>query len=138
MAKEAAMRWLGALAGLVLVVALIGGASTIAYQMGLDSGTTGQIVQTGAEGGTVIVRDGHYGHFGPPFGFFGFFIFLLLGVLLFKALAFGFWRGGGGGWGGGRGHWEDEARRRHNEWHAGAGQAATPGSEPSSAAGEPR
>ncbi len=127
------------LAGLVLLVALIGGVGAIAYRAGLDAGSTAQVVKAGAEGGTVIVRDmrhGYgYGYGWHPFGFFGFFLFIFGFIFLLKLLAFGGRGWHRGGWGGGPGGSEDQARRRHDEWHAGAGQRTEPPSTPPAATG---
>lgn len=133
------MRWLGMVAGLVLLVALVGGVGAMAYQAGLQADGVTQVVQAapaGAEGGTVIVRGmhpGYYGYgygYGHPFGFLHFVFFILFVGFIFKLFAFGF-RGGRGGWDH-HGRWEDEARRRHDQWHSGSGAGG--GSEPPSTA----
>lgn len=145
------MRWLGMVAGLLLIVALVGGVGAMAYQAGLEAHAVVPAVQTlppGAEGGTVIVR-GMYPGYGygygwggwHPFGFLHFIFFFLFVGFIFKLFAFGF-RGGrhGGHWGGpGGGRYEafeEAARRRHDEWHgAQSAPAAQPsGSEPPSSA----
>lgn len=145
------MRWFGVLAGVVLLVALVGGVGTMAYQAGLGAHGVAPMMQTlppGAEGGTMMVR-GMYPGYGygwggwHPFGFLSFIFFFLFIGLIFKLFAFGF-RGGhrGGPWGG-PGRWgdhaafEEAARRRHDEWHRGqasgtGGASGTGSTEPPS------
>ncbi len=127
------------LTGVVLLIAVVGGVGAMAYQAGLETNAVTQVVQAapaGAEGGTVIVRGmypgyGYYGHgYGHPFGFLHFIFFFLFVGFIFKLFAFGF-RGGHrgehrGGWGG-PGGWEDRARQRHDEWHAGNSSAGESG-----------
>ncbi len=133
------MRWLGMLAGVVLLVALVGGVGTMAYQASLEANAVTQVVQAapaGAEGGTVIVRGmypGYYGHgYGHPFGFLHFIFFFLFVGFLFKLFAFGFRGGHRGGWGG-PGGWEDRARQRHDEWHSGNPGGPSGGQPPATA-----
>jgi hypothetical protein len=137
------MRWLGILAGVVLLAALIGGVGTMAYQAGLAANGVTQVIQAapaGAEGGTVIVKGMHPGYgygygygFGHPFGFLHFVFLILIVGLIFRLVAFGFRGGHRGPWAGRYGGWEDEARRRHDEWHAGTSSTAGQGHEPPSA-----
>lgn len=127
------MGWLRGLVGLLLVVLVLGGIATVAYQAGVRN--TGDDVAavtvaggtTAGESGVVIVRDRGWGG-SHPFGFFGFLLFGLLLFVLLKALFCGAMFGGRRG--GGSGGWRDRGRELHDEWHrsGGASDAGASGS----------
>ncbi|MDA0364403.1 MAG: hypothetical protein O3B31_02685 [Chloroflexi bacterium] len=93
------MGWLRGLVGLLLVVLVLGGIATVAYQAGVRN--TGDDVAavtvaggtTAGESSVVIVRDRGSGG-AHPFGFFGFLLFGLLLFVLLKALFCGAMFGG--------------------------------------------
>ena len=127
------MGWLRGLMGLFLVVLVIGGISTVAYQAGVrsigDDVAAVTVAGTAAAGdaSVVIVRDRGWGGF-HPFGFFGFLLFGLFFFALLKGLLFGAFFGGRGRHGGpgrwgGPAPWGEHARTMHDEWHHGGGSA---------------
>jgi hypothetical protein len=136
--------WLGALLGLVLLVAV----AAVGYYVGVNAGTTA----VGVEPGTVAPV--YYGHwFFGGFQLFGFLFFFLILFLLFGALfrgrRWGGWHGGygyygRGPWGWGPGEMRDVPppfepmleswhKRAHGEAPTGSASAGSsePGSPPS-------
>ena len=118
--------------GLAVTVVLIAIVGAIAYQAGWSGGFAQHVPQ----GTTAAAPYPYYGWYGPHFfGFgwiFGLLLFLFLGFLFFRVVAFGLfgwrrggWGYGGGGWGHHHGGVPPAIDERMKEWHRQAhGEAA--------------